>query len=446
MKYYKNLKIKQLSDNIFVVDTNEKKYVFDNFSAQLAQINNKLDFDNPVHMDALSSKINIDREKKRVFTPSEYIKNKKLCRLMIYLTSGCNMRCIYCHCNSTFGENMSDEILYSALNKYYEHIKNRIDYIRKYEEIPQITFMGGGEPFLRIMKIKEVVEYFNKKCKVLNLIPRYVIVTNTTLGNDSDWEWLVKNNFMINLSLDGPNHIQNRNRPLYGNKPSAPLIEKRLNFLSAINADVHVRSTIIDTNEINDVCEYFKQFSCVKTHALEPVSLAGRAIDNLTSISPEHFYNNFFEIYSKHLFDEPNRFKSSWFSPFKRTEGFCGAVYCNAIVLPDGNITLCSEVDSKEKNKELKDSFIVSNINDQGDIFESNKALKFTNEHRLDNIKKCKHCIIKYKCGGGCYVKKARDFNNNEDEFYNSFCKSAISMNISFLIGLLEKREEQCSH
>lgn len=442
MTYYESIDFREIGKDVFLVDTGSGKYLLDNVTASIARLSDKVDIKNEQHATAIYEQLDPNRETKRVFRPTEYIENKKLCRLMLYLTVGCNMRCIYCHCDSTIGENMTDDAMYLTIDKYVEHMKNRIDSIREYEETPQITFMGGGEPFLRISKIREVTEYFNQKCEELGLKPRYVLVTNTTLGTDEDWKWLVDNEFWLNLSLDGPPEIQNRNRPLANQVQSAGLTESRLRFLSEIGADCHVRSTVIDVEDVDVVCNYFKQFSCVKTHALEPVSLAGRAIKSNLGVKKESFYRLFFREYSKFLLEEPDRFKSSWFRPFKRTEGFCGAVYCNAIVLPNGDISLCSEVSSDEPNKEIREKFIVSSIYDNDDVFESKAATSFAYENSIDTLSMCVHCPIKYKCGGGCYIRKIRDFKDTPELFYDEFCRSAIDLNLSFMINCLDMRNE----
>ena len=307
MTYFENIKFREIGTDVFLLDTGSGKYLLDNVTASIARLSDKVELDNKEHAAAIFSQLDPNREMKRVFRPTEYIKNRKLCRLMLYLTLGCNMRCIYCHCDSTVGENMTDATMYLALDKYIEHMKNRIDSIREFEETPQITFMGGGEPFLRISKIREVTEYFNSRCAEIDLKPRYVLVTNTSLGSDDDWRWLVENGFWLNLSLDGPPEIQNRNRPLAKQENSASITEARLRFLSDIGAECHVRSTVINVDEVDAICNYFKQFSCVKTHALEPVSLAGRAIKSNLGVQKESFYRLFFREYSKFLLEGSDR-------------------------------------------------------------------------------------------------------------------------------------------
>ncbi len=441
MKYYSEITTVKAAKDLFLVETMDGKYLVDNVTAAIARLNENININNPDHVRQIVSSLDANREKKRVFSPNEYIEKRKLSRLMLYPTNSCNLRCIYCHCNSSFGDDMTDDILYAAVDKYCQHVESRLDIIKEYGETPQITFMGGGEPFLRIGKIKEIVEYFTAKCKYYGLQPRYVIVTNTTLGTDSDWQWLVHNGFLINLSLDGPPEIQDRNRPIYGGHPSSPKVINRLKYLSDLGATCHVRSTVLSAKDIDAICSFFEKFSCVHTHALEPCSLAGRAKDNQLDISEETFYTEFFEKYSEYLFANPSRYKSSWFKPFKRTEGFCGAVYCNAIVHPSGTITLCSEVGANERNNDIRKQFVVGNVKDVGSVYESDKAITFSKEHSLDALAHCRDCVIKYKCGGGCYIKRVRDFDDSET-FWNAFCRNAINLNISYLIGCLDNEQK----
>lgn len=439
MKYYRNILTKKIGKDLFLAETEDGKYLVDNVTAAIAVLNPNIDFNDTEHIELLKQRIDMDRQYKRVFSPTEYIKNKKLCRLMLFLTNSCNLRCIYCHCNSSIGDDMSDRTIDTAVSKYCDHIENRLASIYKYEETPQITFMGGGEPFLRIKKIKEIVTYFKNRCSDWKINPRFVIVTNTTLGDDEDWKWLVDQGFLINLSLDGPQDVQNRNRPMFGGYPTSSVIEARLAYLSSIGAECHVRSTVISVDEVDDICHYFERFDCVKTHALEPVSVAGRAEKGLIS-SQDEFYKHFFDKYSSYLLENPSRYKSSWFKPFKRTEGFCGAVYCNAIVHPNGNVSLCSEVGENETNSFLKEKFFVSSVYDEGLVYESPKAVLFSEEHFLDNLPRCRDCIIKYKCGGGCYIKRYRDFGGDADKMWDVFCKCAINLNLSYLLGCMDQK------
>lgn len=357
---------------------------------------------------------------------------------MMFLTSMCNLRCIYCHCNSTSqGQHMNEDLAFKIVKKYVNHVQQ---FTGTTEDTIQITFMGCGEPLLQIQIIKKIVEYLESQ----EINGDYVLVTNGTLGNDDDWTWLINKKFRITISIDGNPATQNNQRKYADSQVGTwPKLESRLHFISQLGAKVHIRSTVTDIRNIDSTCEYLEQFDCIETHSLEPVSMAGRAIDG--SHYPDdlqNFYSEFFNIYSKYLYRNPSRYKSAWFKPFKRMDGFCGAVYYNAVVTHDGYLSLCTEMDSSTLETNYGDQFIVSHIDDENS-FISYKSLKFSNDHSINNMEKCKSCAIQYKCGGGCYVKRYRDFTEPE-VYYNSFCRNVIKLNLSYLIAMYDKhRNEQ---
>src|ERR1035437_9992088 len=361
-------------------------------------------------------------------SPSRYLQRKGVPRLMLFLTASCNLKCVYCHCNSNPRRaHMDDDTVFYVLDRYLDHIRE----VRGSDTHVQITFMGGGEPFLRIKIIKEVVEYIEKQ----GFRGEYVIVTNGTLGSDSEWEWLRAKGFNITISADGAPRVHDNQRIFAaGGKPTSGKISDRLRHLSGIGADVNIRTTVMDVQAetIDSICEYFKQFPCVKTHHLEPVSFAGRGA-SLKYMSRDEFYRQFFHNYSKHLYQDPERFKSAWFRPFKKADGFCGAVYFNAVVTHDGFVSLCSEADSSVLKTRMGSKYIVGHIKDDHPFLSMN-SLKFSRENSIKVLSKCINCIIRYKCGGGCYIKRDRDFEDTAG-FYEAYCRNAIILNMSYLIS-----------
>lgn len=436
-QYQKNLDIQQVKGNWFVINSGSLPYcyLYNNNSGLITKL--------PVSFEQLSFS-NISEQFTKLqelesekylehFTPHKYLDLKKPTRLMMFMTSMCNLKCIYCHCNSTsHGEHMDKKLAFKTIDKYITHVKA---YSGTTEDNIQITFMGGGEPLLQIQMIKEIVEYLEEQ----NIKGKYVLVTNGTVGNDDDWNWLIDRQFRITLSIDGNPEIQNTQRVFANSKMGTwTNLENRLDFLDRKSAKIHVRSTVTDTRNIDKICQYLEQFDCIETHSLEPVSIAGRGID--CSHYPqdlEEFYSKFFETYSKYLYHNPGRYKSAWFKPFKRMDGFCGAVYHNAVITHDGFVSLCTEMDSSTQYT-YGNQFIVSHINEENP-FISNKSLDFSNYHSVDNMEKCKNCIVKYKCGGGCYAKRHRDLTEG-DVYYNSFCKNIIKLNLSYLIAIYEEK------
>jgi len=426
---FNDFEIKKLTDNWFLIKSNNLgDYVFNIDSVEIAKIPQNIT--NGQINKTINNRAVIPT---KTYSPVSFFNSGKVPRLMLFPTASCNLNCIYCHCDSNIKDShMTDSILVETLSKYLEFVKHNASLTNGIE----ITFMGGGEPFVKFECIKKVVSLLKeKKIKV-----RYSIVTNGTLGSDDDWLWLQKERFSITISADGPPEIQNYQRPFNTQRGTSEVLEKRLVFLSNRKIKINIRTTVVNSKKenIDKICDYFKGFKCVKTHHLEPVSYAGRGI-MLTNDSIIDFYKNFFTYYSKYLYANPKRFKSAWFKPFQKSDGFCGAVYRNAIVTHDGYITLCTEVDSKSLNTPIGSEFIVSKITDINP-FESSKAINFTNNNSINKLPYCKNCIIRYKCGGGCYIKRSRDFSNNSSLYYNAFYKNVIALHLSYLLQLYEKR------
>ena len=53
MDYISDMQIKEIGTDVFVISTPVGKYLLDNVSASIAQLNNRIELENQVHMDAL---------------------------------------------------------------------------------------------------------------------------------------------------------------------------------------------------------------------------------------------------------------------------------------------------------------------------------------------------------------------------------------------------------
>ena len=98
----------------------------------------------------------------------------------------------------------------------------------------------GAEPFADIESTKTFFQEFEKARGGKNL--KFHCSTNGTILQDevfSFLEHLIKNKMLTNLqvSLDGPAHIQNRNRPLAGGGPSYDRVIKFIDTVARIAGD-----------------------------------------------------------------------------------------------------------------------------------------------------------------------------------------------------------------
>lgn len=374
-----------------------------------------------------------------LFTPERFERLRKVPRLVLYPTAACNLRCVYCHCNSGGpGQHMPDSLLSEVVAKYLRFIASR----DPTSQIAEITFMGGGEPLLQFGSIRKVVEMVGRA----GYCGSYALVTNGTIGTPAMWKWLVAHRFRITISADGPPPVQDSQRPFFRRgRATSAVLERRLGMLALFGASVNIRSTVTQSSPdaVDAICGYFDGFPAVVTHQLEPRSLAGRG--RRPSDSDPSFYARFFTSYAPHLYARPERFKSAWFKPFHKTEGFCGAVYFNPVVTHDGYVAVCTEVDSSMRETQFGQEYVVTHVSED-EPFHSAGAAAFSRNHATDVMRPCRDCIIQYKCGGGCYIKRDRDMPGDWDAFRTAYCENVIQLNMGYLLQCLNGEDGGRTH
>lgn len=136
------------------------------------------------------------------------ILNRCLSDLTLQVTRNCNLRCRYC----LFANKNGIERGHEKVNMPWLIAKRSVDFLYEHsKDARKLTIaFYGGEPMLNFSLIKKVTEYSAQLFFSKNITYRMTI-NGTVLTNDMI-EFLVKNNFYIAISFDGPTEIQNRHR------------------------------------------------------------------------------------------------------------------------------------------------------------------------------------------------------------------------------------------
>ena len=127
--------------------------------------------------------------------------------MTLQVTQQCNLKCEYCPYSGGFynrqhnNRKMSFEIAKKAIDFYFLHSFDIPD--------AQIGFYGG-EPLIEFEMIRRIVEYCNNEYYGKKI--RYFVTTNATLLTEEKLDFLMKNNFVLTISLDGPRQYHNKNR------------------------------------------------------------------------------------------------------------------------------------------------------------------------------------------------------------------------------------------
>lgn len=311
-------------------------------------------------------------------------------RLVLSLTSDCNLRCIYCYAEAgKQHKTMSWLTVKSAID---ETIRNLLD---EGKEKFQLTFHGGGEPFVAFKLIKKTVKYVNSKWKGKK---DFSVVTNGTLITPEIADWLADNDFRLTISIDGPADIQNRQRPKANGKGSYDDALRGARLLKERGLKFGIRSTITNANvfRVKDLLEIAKSLDCGLK--LEPFTPVGRGSGD-EILSPDDYFNQYIEA-SKVAKEMNVPLKSSYSSGFDPKCIFCagdGEMFC---VLPDGKISTCSRVTKDDDF--LASTFIVGEVKEAGLIVDTEKiqGLRHLN---VMYYNQCTDCFAKWYCIGGCH-------------------------------------------
>lgn len=156
-------------------------------------------------------------------------KRTKLKKLIILLTTSCNLRCRYCYLN--YGNYDKEE---KIQNIDVDKAKIAIDMLLSDfpEGIGFIQFFGG-EPLVAFGEMREIYNYIKQVFTERNLnLPKFGMVTNGLLLNNQIIDFLNQNKFSVTISVDGDMEIHNKVRIKTDHSDSFKHIKEKMQAFS----------------------------------------------------------------------------------------------------------------------------------------------------------------------------------------------------------------------
>lgn len=193
----------------------------------------------------------------------EDILQTPMSQLILIVTEECNIRCKYCiysdnypHVKTYSNHRMSLEIAKKAIDYYVKLHKMRVE--RGFQKGPVISFYGG-EPLLEFNLIKSIVYY----CKEKNYNITFFITTNATLFTDEMIHFMIDENIVLTISLDGTKRNHDRNRIFANGKGTYDVVMKNITTLQKEKIKKNKKIAITFSccfDEYTDLCEIVKFF------------------------------------------------------------------------------------------------------------------------------------------------------------------------------------------
>ena len=172
----------------------------------------------------------------------------------------CNLRCKYCY--------------YLEKDKLYKQCKNHVisdelleKFIKEYIEAqttPQVLFTWhGGETLMRPIsfykRALELQRIYGRGLQIDNCIQ-----TNGTLLNDEWCQFFKENNFLVGVSIDGPQEFHDEYRRTATNKPTFVKVMNGINLLNKHGVEWNALAVVNDYNADYplEFYRFFKQIGC----------------------------------------------------------------------------------------------------------------------------------------------------------------------------------------
>jgi len=145
-------------------------------------------------------------------------------KLHIFVTSlRCNQSCPYCQVSRQGSDadkrvfDMSPEVL-----------RRSVDLMLS-SPAPHITMeFQGGEPLVNFDLVKDAVHLTKSLNETVGKQIDYVVCTNLSMLTDDHLEFCKENNLVISTSLDGPEFLHDKNRPLSNGTASHTIVTKNI--------------------------------------------------------------------------------------------------------------------------------------------------------------------------------------------------------------------------
>lgn len=170
----------------------------------------------------------------------------------ISITEDCNLRCTYCFVDNVVHNkgSMSDELFTDIMTKLIQDNKGKHLLVQYF----------GGEPLMRMDLVKKGNEMLidaKNDGKIDDFSQE--IVSNGTLLTDDNVKFLIENRFMLSVSLDGYEEINDKSRIFSDGSGSFKKIVKGIEKFKASGGSVSIFITPNDENIDNfeEIIKYF---------------------------------------------------------------------------------------------------------------------------------------------------------------------------------------------
>ncbi|WP_265523949.1 anaerobic sulfatase maturase, partial [Providencia heimbachae] len=361
----------------------------------------------------------------------------------------CNIKCDYCFY-------LEKEHIFEHKNWMSEQTLD--NFVKKYIESTHFLDVHftwqGGEPTMAgidfFRRAIELQEKYKGNKRIFNALQ-----TNGLLLNDEWCIFLKKHNFLIGVSIDGPEKMHNQYRKTSSGKGTFKKVINAIELLKKHQVEFNAL-TVINNFNVNYPIEVYTFLKDIGSKHIQFIELLETDIPNdkfkgdikfdIVNFSvPAKAYGDFMSAIFRHWvrYDIGNIF-------IRQFESFISCILGNGhtscIFQPmcHDNFVIESNGDIYECDHFVYPSFKVANIED--DITDINTP-KLSSE-KLNLSKECMTCDYKSICNGGCPKHRINKATNANISYFCEGYKKLFSVMVPYLNAMvaLEKNNIPLNH
>ena len=321
-------------------------------------------------------------------------------QVTLFPTDGCNLRCRYCYAGAEKRRHvMPAEAGKAAIDK----VANRAKELGCDNFV--VGFHGNGEPFFAFDLVKELCRYTREVSERVGLKGNLTLATNGVM-NDEQLDWLITWFDSVNISFDGLEELQNRQRPLADGSGSFPWVHRTLKRLNDEGKGFGIRTTVTASGveKLPEIAAFVLENypRCDPLH-VEPSWEAGRSLQTgERAPDPDLFVRKFLEADA--LLDGKIKLVFSAARAEHLGIGYCTVCSDSFVVTPEGLVTSCFEVAEMSDPRSARFIYGAYDPSLKDFVYDEEKR-KDLHRLTLDNMPYCRDCFCKYHCCGDCAAK-----------------------------------------
>jgi len=319
----------------------------------------------------------------------------------LFLTSACNLRCLYCYASG--GEQpryLDEQVALDAIDFVVDNA------VAGGHTEATVTFHGGGEPTLAGDTLRRCVEHARRRCEEHAIQLSTGTATNGVIS-DRMRRYLAENMTSVMVSIDGPAAVQDRLRPRADGGPSSAAVERTLARLSESDCTLGVRLTCTSDamdHALQTVRHLIGAYR-LKTIHLEPLFVCGRSLGNgLRPPSAERFVE-VFRACREHASGHDVEVAYSGAHQASLSCSFCQASRPSFNITTEGDVTACYEITGSDDPRAA--TFIYGSYDPTHRSFVFDEArIAALRRLTVNDAPRCARCFSKYHCAGDCPSKR----------------------------------------